>query len=80
MNAKLHNADWTNALIGEYPSLMHALAVKAVAVMGSRIVTGCGDGRVRIWDNDEVGHTHSVGAAIGATMLHLDLRWLASHS
>ena len=54
MNAKLHNADWTRTLIGEYPSLMHTSTVNAVAVHGCKIVTGCGDGKVRIWANDQV--------------------------
>ncbi len=54
MNAKLHNADWTRTLIGEYPSLMHTSIVTAVAVHGCKIVTGCEDGKVRIWANDQV--------------------------
>ena len=54
VNAKLHNADWTRALIGEYPSLIHESAVNAVAMNGGMIVTGCADGKVRIWRDDKV--------------------------
>ena len=53
-NAKLHNADWTRSLIGEYPSLVHDSPVKAVAVHGTITVTGCSDGKVRIWKDDQV--------------------------
>ena len=54
VNAKLHNADWTRALIGEYPSLLHDSWVYAVAVHGAMTVTGCLDGKVRIWKDDQV--------------------------
>ena len=52
--AKLHNADWTRVLIGEYPSLKHGSPVFAVAVHGAMTVTGCLDGKVRIWKDDQV--------------------------
>ena len=54
VNAKLHNADWTRVLIGEYPSLMHTSGVNAVALHGCKTVTGCRDGKIRIWENDQV--------------------------
>ena len=54
VNAKLHNADWTRVLIGEYPSLKHGSAVYAVAVHGAMTVTGCQDGKIRIWRDDKV--------------------------
>ena len=54
VNANLHNADWTHALIGEYPSLKHESEVNAVAVHGAMTVTGCGDGKIRIWKDDKV--------------------------
>jgi len=54
VNAKLHNADWTRALIGEYPSLKHGSGVNAVAVHGAMTVTGCVDRKVRIWKDDKV--------------------------
>ena len=56
-NAKLHNADWTHALIGEYPSLLHDSEVTAVAVHGAMTVTGCKDGKVRIWREDQVPYS-----------------------
>ncbi len=52
--AKLHNSDWTRALIGEYPSLVHESEVLGVAVHGAMTVTGCRDGKVRIWQDDKV--------------------------
>ncbi len=56
MNTRLHSVDWTNALIGEYASLMHKSSVFAVAVLGSMIVTGCQIGVVHIWRNGMVSH------------------------
>ena len=53
-NAKLHNADWTRSLIGEYPALIHDSPVLAVATHGDMIVTSCEDGKIRIWKNDQV--------------------------
>ncbi len=52
--AKLHNADWTRALIGEHLSLVHESEVNAVAVHEAMIVTGCSDGKVCIWQDDKV--------------------------
>ena len=52
--AKLQNADWTHALIGEYPSLVHETGVNSVAVHGAMTVTGCYDGKVGIWQDDKV--------------------------
>ena len=52
--AKLHNADWSRALLGEYPWLKHDSEVHAVAVLGGMIVTGCKDGKVCIWKDDKV--------------------------
>ncbi len=54
VNAKLHNADWTRVLIGEYPSLKHDSIVNAVAVHGAMTVTGCDDGTVCIWQDQKV--------------------------
>ena len=54
VHAKLHNADWTRVLIGEYPSLKHDSFVWAVAVHGAMTVTGCQDGMVRIWQDQKV--------------------------
>ena len=54
LDAMLHNADWTRAVIGEHPSLLHESPVHALAMMGSKIVTGCKDGKVTIWENNKV--------------------------
>ena len=54
VNAKLHNADWTRTLIGEYPSLKHDSSVNAVAVHGAMTVTGCKDSKIRIWKDGQV--------------------------
>ena len=72
-NAKLHNADWTRALIGEYPSLKHKSPVLAVAVHGAITVTGCLDGKVLIWKDDQVP---SVRASLFTMMVEILIGWL----
>ena len=63
VNAKLHNADWTRALIGEYPSLKHENQVNAVAVHGAMTVTGCFDGMVCIWQDQKVSKCNNAWMA-----------------